>query len=244
VDRRRVLAIAFVSHACALSLGPIGAGVRFRLLMRQGLPAHLTAALWLFDVATNWLGFLVVAGAAFAARTIALPASWRLDQDTLQVAGVLMLAAVAAYLAACRMARRHRAWTVRGVDFRLPPLHVAALQCMLSALNWLLLAGVIYMLLNEQAKFGLVLGTVLANALALAVIDVPAGLGVTDTVFLTLLSSAVAPADLLAALLAYRAIYFLAPLALSSIVYLGLEWDAGGAGAPPASAERKAQRPS
>jgi uncharacterized membrane protein YbhN (UPF0104 family) len=244
VGRRRLLAIAFVSHACALSLGPIGAGVRFRLLMRQGLPAHLTAALWMFDVATNWLGFLLVAGTAFAARAIALPASWRLGQDTLQVAGVLMLVAVAVYLAACRMARSHRAWTVRGVDFRLPSLHIAALQCVLSALNWLLLAGVVYMLLHGQATFGLVLGTVLANALALAVIDVPAGLGITDTVFLTLLGVAVAPTDVLAALLAYRAIYFLAPLGLASMAYLGLEWNAGGAGAPPASVQRRPQRPS
>ena len=62
LDRGRVLAIGFVSHAAALSLGPAGAGVRFRLALHHGLPAHLIAALWLFNVATNWLGFMVVAG--------------------------------------------------------------------------------------------------------------------------------------------------------------------------------------
>jgi hypothetical protein len=73
LDRGRVLSIGFVGHACALSLGPAGAGVRVRLYTRQGLPAHLAAALWLFNVATNWLGFTVLAGVALTTRWIALP---------------------------------------------------------------------------------------------------------------------------------------------------------------------------
>ncbi|HEV7912841.1 MAG TPA: YbhN family protein [Albitalea sp.] len=225
LDRARVLAIGFVGHACALSLGPAGAGVRFRLCTRHGLPAHLCAALWLFNVATNWLGFIALAGAAFAARLIELPASWGIAGDALQSAGIAMLAAVGMYLAACHAAR-HRSRSVGGVEFRLPPLPVALLQCGLSALNWLLLGGIVFALLRERAPFEAVLGALMASALALAVIDVPAGLGITETVFLALLSQRVPAAELLAALMAYRAIYFVGPLLLASIVYACLEWDA------------------
>jgi uncharacterized membrane protein YbhN (UPF0104 family) len=225
LDRARVLAIGFVGHACALSLGPFGAGVRFRLYARHGLPAHLTAALWLFNVATNWLGFVVLAGLAFATRWIALPAGWGIAGEPLQLLGVALLATVALYLAACHIAR-HRSRIVRGVEFRLPPLHVALLQCGLSAVNWLLLTGIIFVLLRERVPFEAVLGALMASALALAVIDVPAGLGVTETVFIALLGGSVPPAEILGALIAYRAIYFVGPLMLASAVYLGLEWDA------------------
>ena len=225
LDRGRVAAIGFVSHACSLSLGPAGAGVRFRLAMRHGLPAHLVAALWLFNVASNWLGFMLIAGVAFATRLFALPDTWELGREALRWLGLALLAAVAGYLLACRFAH-HRAWSVRGVSFSLPPVRVAALQCSLSALNWLLIAGVVHVLLRGQASFEQVLGIVMASAVALAVIDVPAGLGVTEAVFFALLGSQIAPTELLGGLLAYRAIYFVVPLLLASIVYLLLEWDA------------------
>ena len=225
LDRGRVLSIGFVGHACALSLGPAGAGVRFRLYTRQGLPAHLTAALWLFNVATNWLGFLVLAGIALTTRWIALPSRWGIAGEPLQAVGAALLGAVTLYLLACR-AGQHRAVVVRGVEFRLPTFGVALLQCVLSTINWLLLAGIVYALLRERAPFEAVLGALMASALALAVIDVPAGLGVTETVFITVLGGTIPAHDLLGALLAYRAIYFVGPLMLASLVYLGLEWDA------------------
>jgi uncharacterized membrane protein YbhN (UPF0104 family) len=225
VPRLHVLAIAFVGHACALSLGPPGAGVRFRLSAHHGMPAHLTAALWLFNVATNWLGFAALAGAALATGRIALPARWGMAGDALQAAGFALLAAVALYLLACR-AGRHRRVVVRGVEFRLPPLSVALSQCALSVLNWLLLAGMLHALLDRAAPFEAVLGALMASALALAVIDVPAGLGVIETVFVTLLGSMVAPHRILAALMAYRAIYFVGPLALGALVAFALEWHA------------------
>lgn len=242
LDRGRVLAIGFVSHASALSLGPAGAGVRFRLALHHGLPTHLIAALWLFNVATNWLGFMVVAGIALASRELSLPADWGLAHDALPWVGAALLAAVAVYLALCRFGHA-LSLTVRGVEFRLPPLSVAALQCSLSALNWCLIAGVIHQLLDRQVPFAHVLGAVLASALALAIVDVPAGLGVTETVFMTLLGSQVASADLLAALMAYRAIYFVAPLALACVVFGLLEWDAHAGRAPRATPPDSVIRP-
>jgi uncharacterized membrane protein YbhN (UPF0104 family) len=225
LPRLHVLAIAFVGHACALSLGPPGAGVRFRLSAHHGMPAHLTAALWLFNVATNWLGFAVLAGVALATGRIAWPAHWGIAGEPLQGVGLALLAGVVVYLAACRVGH-HRPVVVRGVTFRLPTLPVALSQCVLSVLNWLLLALMLHALLGGGAPFEAVLGALMASALALAVIDVPAGLGVTETVFVTLLGSIVAPHQILAALLAYRAIYFVGPLVVAAMVYLALEWEA------------------
>jgi uncharacterized membrane protein YbhN (UPF0104 family) len=220
-----VLAIAFVGHACALNLGPAGAGVRFRLCAHHGLPAHLTAALWLFNVATNWLGFALLAGVALATRWIVLPARWDIAGQPLQLVGVALLAAVALYVLACRYGH-HRAMVVRGVEFRLPTLQVALLQCGLSVVNWLLLGALVWTLLRQRVPCEAVLGALMASAAALAVVDVPAGLGVTETVFVTLLSGYAAPHQVLGALMAYRAIYFVGPLVLAAIAYLVLEWNA------------------
>jgi glycosyltransferase 2 family protein len=222
VSAGRVLAIGFISHACALNLGPAGAGFRFRLYMAHGLDAPKAAAIWLFNVATNWLGFVLVAGLAFATRSMRIPAGWGAAAGMSQAVGVLLLALLAAYLVACQLAHG-REWTVFGRTLTPPSPAVAALQCMVSAINWLLLAWVLTMLLQHGVPFGAVLGALMASSLALAVIDVPAGLGVLETVFLAMLGSQMSTHELLAAMLAYRAIYFVAPLLIALAAYAAIE---------------------
>jgi len=218
----RTLTIGFISHACALNLGPAGVGFRFRLYMAHGLDAPKAAAIWLFNVATNWLGFVLIAGLAFVTRAMNIPPEWGRVAAMSQAVGVLMLAVLAAYLVACRLAHG-RDWRFFGRTLTPPSASVAALQCAISALNWLLLAWVLTMLLQHGVPFGAVLGALMASSLALAVIDVPAGLGVMETVFLAMLGSQVPMPELLAAMLAYRAIYFVAPLLLALAGYAAIE---------------------
>jgi hypothetical protein len=73
-----------------------------------------------------------------------------------------------------------------------------------------------------------VLSAFTASASALAVVDVPAGLGVMEAVFAAVLGHTVGAAELIGALLAYRAIYFVVPLVLACALYVGLECDARG----------------
>jgi uncharacterized membrane protein YbhN (UPF0104 family) len=68
-----------------------------------------------------------------------------------------------------------------------------------------------------------VLATLLVAAIAGVLTHVPAGLGVLEAVFVALLSTRMPATELLAALLAYRGIYYLAPLAIAAVVYLVLE---------------------
>jgi uncharacterized membrane protein YbhN (UPF0104 family) len=55
------------------------------------------------------------------------------------------------------------------------------------------------------------------------VTHIPAGLGVLEAVFLSLLGGAHPVNELLAALLAYRAVYYLGPLVIAGVAYLALE---------------------
>ncbi|WP_161974794.1 lysylphosphatidylglycerol synthase transmembrane domain-containing protein [Piscinibacter terrae] len=216
------LLIGFVSHACALNLGPAGAGFRFRLYMSHGVDAVRATAIWLFNIATNWIGFAAVAGTALAGGWIHLPDDWGLITHASRLAGLALLGSLIAYFVLCMKAHGH-AWSLFGHRIMLPTPSVAAMQCALSSANWLLLAGVIAALLPSGVPFSAVLGALLASAIALAVIDVPAGLGVTETVFLAMLGSLVPVHELLAALLAYRALYFGGPLLLALALYAGIE---------------------
>ena len=58
----------------------------------------------------------------------------------------------------------------------------------------LLIAAILFALLQGAVAFGPLLGALMASALALAVVDVPGGLGVAEGVFLPLLGGEVASA--------------------------------------------------
>jgi uncharacterized membrane protein YbhN (UPF0104 family) len=89
-------------------------------------------------------------------------------------------------------------------------------------------------LLNHRIDYPGTLAVLLVAAVAGVIAHVPAGLGVLEGVFLALLSHRVPQGELLAALLAYRALYYLAPLALA--LGLFLKYHAGTKG-------RAAERP-
>jgi uncharacterized membrane protein YbhN (UPF0104 family) len=222
---RTVAAIAFVVYASNLSLGPIvgSVGLRLRLYTRYGLRAAQVARIVGLGLVTNWSGYLLLAGTVLALRQVELPPSLSLGAGALQAIGTLMMALPLAYVVACARARK-RDWHLFGHHFRLPHGGMAALQLLLSCANWAAIAGVIWVLLPAGLPFGVVLATFLTAAVVALATHIPGGLGVLEGVFLFALTSPQAPAHaLLAGLLAFRALYYLVPLAVAGAVFLMLE---------------------
>jgi cardiolipin synthase len=221
---RRVVGIAFVSYAFNLNVGTLigGAGFRLRLYARSGLSAATIARILGFSIAANWVGYIALAGVVLTARAVPIPANWNLGVDALQGVGVVLLVAVAGYMAACA-AFKERAWTVRGHAIRLPSLRLALAQLALSAPNWLTIAAVLFVLLGGQVPYSLVLGVFLVSSIAGVLTHIPAGIGVIELVFLTLLGDQLPQHAIIAGLVVYRAVYYLAPLLVAVLVYAGLE---------------------
>jgi glycosyltransferase 2 family protein len=217
----RVVGVGFVSYAFNLNLGALVGGVamRYRLYAGLGLAAAQTTKVVVMSVITNWLGYLLLAGVLFTLRPLELPPGWKLGSGGLRVLGIVLCLLVAAYLVLCFKAKR-RTWTLRGRGFELPTGGIALAQLGLSALNWLTIACVVYVLLKGRIDYPSVLGVMLVAALAGVMSHVPAGLGVLEAVFLALLNHRAAQGELLAALLAYRAIYYLTPLLLATALFL------------------------
>lgn len=221
---RQVVTVNFISYAFNLNLGSLVGGVafRYRLYSRLGLDTEVITRVLFMSMLTNWLGYLFLAGLTFWLWPISLPPDWEVDTRALRVLGFVMFAVAVAYILLCGMARR-RTWTIRGHELSLPSLRLALLQLSMSSVNWMLMAGAVFMLLGQKIPYPVVLQVLLVAAIAGVITHVPAGLGVLEAVFVALLSHQLPKSELLAALLTYRAIYYLTPLAIATVVYLLVE---------------------
>jgi uncharacterized membrane protein YbhN (UPF0104 family) len=224
LSARQVITVNFISYAFNLNMGSLVGGVafRYRLYSRLGLDTEVITRVVAISMLTNWLGYLLLAGLAFMIWPLSPPPDWNLDARALQVLGFVLLAAAIAYLLLCGLARR-RTWTVKGHELSLPSPRFALVQLTVSSVNWLMMAGAMYILLDEQVAYPVVLEVLLVAAIAGVITHVPAGLGVLEAVFIALLSHQLPKNELLAALLAYRAIYYLVPLAIATALYLAVE---------------------
>lgn len=219
-----VMKITFISYAFNLNLGSLIGGVafRYRLYSKAGVGTGKVTRILSMSMLTNWLGYFVLAGTVFTFWPLVLPATWKMSEETMPVLGMGLLGVALAYLVTCAVSRTHEL-RLRGRTLELPTLPVALLQVAMSCANWMLIASIVYVLLPESVGFTDVLSVLLIAAVAGVITHVPAGLGVLEAVFVALLSHLMPTGQLLAALLTYRAVYYIAPLIVATGLYVTTE---------------------
>lgn len=211
-----------------------GSAVRYRFYRRWGLPVGQIAQVIAFTNLTFWLGLLGVSAALFTltplplpppvakqvakalplAVTALVPANW----PPLLSLGPLCAIAIAAYV--IWSARSHQALRLWGLCIPPLPLTIALRQLLISALDWALAAGILYVLLPpHQIPYGRFLGVYLLGQLLGLLSNVPGGIGVFETVLLWFLTPALTPTALLGGLLVFRGIYYLLPLTLALLFW-------------------------
>ena len=217
---RTVVLVNFISYAFNLNLGSLVGGVafRYRLYSQLGLGKGVITRIVSMSMLTNWLGYVLLAGVLFTIWPLTPPEGWSVDEDAIRLVGVLLIGVGAAYLVTCARLPNH-SWTIRGHELTVPGWRMALLQVTLSCVNWSVMGGIIWVLLRGQVDYHSVLSVLLVAAIAGVLAHVPAGLGVLEAVFIALLSDQVPQGQLLGALLAYRAIYYLAPLGVATVAY-------------------------
>ncbi|WP_338562344.1 lysylphosphatidylglycerol synthase domain-containing protein [Erwinia sp. E_sp_B01_3] len=225
LQKRQVMLVSFICYAFNLTLSTWVGGVamRYRLYSRLGLEGSTITRIFSLSIATNWLGYVLVAGVVFSSGMVPVPSGWFIGEGTLRTIGVALLAFVVLYLALCAFSKRRR-WVVKGHKLALPSLRMALLQFTVSSANWLVMGTIIWLLLAQKVDYPQVLGVLLISSIAGVIIHIPAGIGVLEAVFLALLGGEhLSHGSIIAALLAYRVIYFIAPLLLALVLYLLLE---------------------
>ncbi len=232
LDYPRTGLASFIAFAFSNSVGLAlltGASVRTRLYSSWGLPTPRIGRIVAFGAVTLWLGILAVAGVALVAEPSTIAMLIHAPQWTMVAAGTACLTVVAAYFAWCGL--WPRPLRIRGWRFEPPQLRIALGQLVVSSADWLAAAGVLYALLpaNAGISYPALAGIfVVAQGLGLAS-HVPGGLGVFEGTMLLLAGRQLSVTDLAGALLAFRAIYYLIPLAGATILLAGHEATRHGA---------------
>ncbi|HMA38923.1 MAG TPA: lysylphosphatidylglycerol synthase domain-containing protein [Gemmatimonadales bacterium] len=212
---RRMLIPSFVSFAVSNSAPAsmvTAGGVRYRMYRSLGLTATGAVTVAGFNVVTYALGLAALAGVALlldptaAALTpgLALPG---------RGLGVLLLVGAAGYLLLAGLGRS--SVRVLGRTLRLPGMRLALAQLGTSVADWLLSSAPLFVLLSSDAPvpYFAFLATFLVAAFATLLLPIPGGIGVFEAVVLLLRPSGAPAPQTLAALVVYRVLYYLLPLA-------------------------------
>ncbi|HET8613265.1 MAG TPA: lysylphosphatidylglycerol synthase domain-containing protein [Sphingomonas sp.] len=223
---RRAALTSFCAYSLSHNLGLgvlTGGSARYRLYSRAGLSPADVARVVALTGFTFALGVLAVIGIALlrdpkalGAGGIALP--WWIEDS----AGGVILALLAAAVLLPRGRGRRLRW--RRWSMPLPDRRHLALQILVSTIDLSCASLSLFALLPHMGA-ALYPSFVLSYAVALVAglaSYVPGGLGVFEAVMLAALPE-IAPAELLAALIAFRVIYYWIPLLLGGGLFATLE---------------------
>lgn len=224
VHVRRILLASFTANAVGNNVGNTlitGATVRYWLYTAYGLSASDITKVVIFWSLGFSLGYVLLGAVLFLVAPVAVPAALHLPFTTTRVLGAILLCVLVGY--AALVAHRRAPLGMGRWTLTLPSPALTVGQLLVASLDLLLTSTALSVLLPPVAgvSYAVFMSIFLLALLAASVSQVPGGLGVFEAIVLLLLSSRVAAPDLAAALLAFRAIYFILPL-LVAVVIMGL----------------------
>ena len=224
LPRARIALTAFLAYAISNNVGFAmlsGASVRYRFYTRWGVTAEELSRIVFSYSVTFWLGLFGLGGLSFVVSPPAaareLPA-----HEVLLLAAWLLMLVPPAYLLATVL--RKRPLRLRKFELWLPSPTIAVGQILISAVEWTLAGAVLYVLLQASALSLLrFLGAFLVATLLGMASHVPGGVGVFEGLMVLLLKPYLPSGQLLPALVVYRVVYYLLPLAVALVVLVADE---------------------
>jgi len=221
----RTVTTSFIAFAVGHNIGLAtltGAAIRARMFGTVGVGGGQIALISGFCVLTTTLGAAALVAYVLIAEPAESSVLLHIPDWMARELGVVLALLLLAYLVLVRV--RRTPFTIRNWSLKLPSLRMTLGQTLVAALDLCLAAAALYVLLPEpvQLSYQAFLAVFVLATIAMLVSNVPAGLGVLETVVLLALHQEKAD-QVLAALLAYRVIYFLGPLALAALLLAGHE---------------------
>ncbi len=217
ISTKQIATASLLSYAFSNSLGTLlgGTPIRYRLYSAWGLSVMEIARLMFIIGFAFWIGLLTLSGTLFFAFPFEVPARLGLPITTSRPLGLVLLSLAIALFMSCLIVRQPL--HVFGVNFQPPPLQIALAQSALSALDFTLAAGTLYVLLPPDVAVSfLTFTSIFLLAIVIGLIShVPGGLGIFELVMVTMLPQS--SHSLVASLLAFRIIYYMLPLMLAVI---------------------------
>jgi phosphatidylglycerol lysyltransferase len=221
VTYSRTLLTSFIANAFGHNLGLAaftGAAVRFRLYASAGLTAIDVATVQGFCSLTIGIGLATLGGLSLTLEPTHTAAVLHLHPRWAMLVGILLLSSVGAYATWCFLGKTPIA--IRGWALRAPRAAIGCAQIALACLDLSCSSAVLWWLLPPQLDMGFLtfVGAYAAAVTAGIISHVPGGLGVFETVIVFALPD-VPASSLLGSMLVYRAVYYLAPLTVATLLF-------------------------
>jgi len=202
-----------IGHTLGFAVFSSGA-IRYRFYTSWGLSAGDVGRIIVFCGVTVALGLATVGGLASLIRPALVGETFRIAPAAVAAVGVVLLLAVAIYLGLAAFV--HRPIRIRNFELPVPPLRLALGQIAVATTDLLLVSAVLHQMLSATSDIGFLpvaAAYVTANAAGI-LSHVPGGLGVIEAVLLSLVPGA----NVVGALVAFRAVYFLIPFVIGGLV--------------------------
>lgn len=199
----------------ALSSGAI----RYRFYTRWGMSTGEVAKVIVFCGLTVIVGLVALGGMAFLFEAELTQEVTHLGDHWTIGLGIACFASVAIYLVLCAFVR-HQV-SIFGWTLEFPGIRLAVAQLVVGAVNFALVGACLHQTLKAVADVPYVTAAVafvIAN-LGVLVSHIPGGLGVIEAVVSTLIPKS----GVIGALLVFRFVYFLVPLAIGGTIFLVTE---------------------
>jgi uncharacterized membrane protein YbhN (UPF0104 family) len=226
VSLAKISVASFIGYAInnSMSLATIsGASIRLRFYAVWGMGTIDIAKVVTYNTITMFLGVGLLGGLFFVFKPIVLPSTFYVPFQSLRIFGIVLLSAVAGYFF---LALRHKkSFRIGRKVIELPTLNQIFLQVILSVLDWIFCGVVLYTLLRfrTQISFLDLMYIFLIGHFAGTISQVPGGLGVFETTVLKLMPADIPGSTTFGALILYRLIYYLVPLAIAVLMLAAYE---------------------
>ena len=222
---RAVASTSFIAFAFSHNVGLAlvsGGSVRYRVYSGLGLGVVEIAEIVVFCAVTYSLGITTVGGLMLSLDPTNVSSILEIPARLVRLNGIALLAVGLIYLGAAAI--RQRPIRLGRFSMRLPSFGSGLLQVALASVDLALAGGVVYVLMPPDADvtYRTFLGIYVLASAAAILSHVPGGLGVFETVIVVMLPDVPKDASL-GALVAFRVIYFLLPLALAMLSMAGHE---------------------
>lgn len=200
----------------------VGGPVRYRIYQSAGLDAADVGRIVGVSFLTFTSGIIAVLGIALLIDPVGLPFLKAISPATDRLIGLAILLALAGTLAWLAMAPRQV--TLLSWRLPLPSARSAAAQILIGVVDIGAAAAVLYVLLPPDIAPGFAVFLLLFVAAITAGIisHAPGGIGIIEATMLVGLGAGTRP-DVIAALVAFRLIYYVIPLACAGVALVGLE---------------------
>jgi phosphatidylglycerol lysyltransferase len=221
----RTLFTSFIAYAFGHNFGIAaftGGAVRYRLYCSAGLSAADVATVSAFCGVTTAIGLGVLAGVSFIVAPHQGAHAVHMNHTIVFGLGVLLLVLVGLYAAWSLFGPEQ--FELHGWALRAPAPSIALPQIALAVVDLAISALVLWLLLPAGSPVSLLIfAGAYSTAMAAAVIShVPGGLGVFESL-LVLALPGVPAEQLIGSLLAWRAVYYLLPLLVATLLFGGQE---------------------